>query len=67
MQTGKGWHEWYVSVDYLPKALDHLDENNVETKNIFIVPYSLGTMKADYIILYKTFYDVKPKCMSNYK
>ena len=52
METTKGWCKWYVSDEYITKALTQLSKFGVDMRKVFIIPSVVKDIKADYIIIY---------------
>lgn len=40
MEIGKGWHEWFMSRDFVISALRQLEEHGVPPDSIKLVPMS---------------------------
>ena len=52
MELTKGWCKWYVSDEYIIKALTQLSKAGVDIRKIFIVPCEQQILKNGYVIIY---------------
>ncbi len=54
MTKGAWYDEWFVSADYLKKALKSLNEDGIDMKTVIVLPSSINRIGgADYVILWK--------------
>jgi hypothetical protein len=53
MQVGTGWYQWWCSIDFIPKALHHLEDAGCDMSPVKIVQDNNSTSKWNFVVIYK--------------